>query len=180
MSESRIRRLSSWLAGVLFLALAAGVAYALMADVRLNEHALPVALAVAGSLCFIGMLGLGRRAGFLAVPGGLLLTVGLLLMWQAAFGAWGIWTYVWLLVAPASLGVGLVVYGWWSELPRVTQRGHVVLAVGLALFLTVSAIAEIVASINGVLNQSRLLWLVLIIAIGAQLLLGRIFSQRRP
>lgn len=47
----------------------------------------------------------------LAIPGGIVTTVGLVLAYQQATGHWESWAYAWTLVGPGAAGLSMLVYG---------------------------------------------------------------------
>src|SRR3989304_1989122 len=66
----------------------------------------PFFILAAGGAFFAGMLAGGRSAGGLAVPGSIIVTVGLILLIQNVFDIWGTWAYAWGLII-AGVGGGL-------------------------------------------------------------------------
>src|SRR5512146_1756668 len=94
----------------------------------------PVFILAAGAAFFIGMVAGGRAMGALAVPGSVITTVGLILFFQNLFGLWATWSYAWALII-CGAGVGLLIFGSWSQLPDLRRAGQVVIGVGLVLFV---------------------------------------------
>ena len=71
-----------------------------------------------------------------AIPGAILLGLGLLLYWQNTTGNWASWAYTWPLI-PGFVGVGLFLAGWKSVVMRTV--GLIMLASSLAVFLIFAA-----------------------------------------
>lgn len=71
----------------------------------------------------------------LATVGSVVATTGVVLAVQRATGLWATWAYAWALVAPGSVGLGLVVYGLLTRQPALARSGLWPAAAGLALFL---------------------------------------------
>ncbi|MRR13769.1 hypothetical protein EG835_15275, partial [bacterium] len=68
----------------------------------------------------------GKGISYLAVPGSMVLATGIVLQAQTVSGDWQSWSYAWALIAPASLGLGLLVAG-------ARERSRVVRIVGASL-----------------------------------------------
>jgi hypothetical protein len=71
----------------------------------------------------------------LAIPGGIVTTVGLILAFQQVTDAWASWAYMWALIAPGSVGVTLVLYGLLHGRFDLVDGGARTAAVGLGLFI---------------------------------------------
>src|SRR5664280_564602 len=70
-----------------------------------------------------------------AIPGGIITTVGLLLSYQEATGAYASWAYAWALVGPGSVGLTLTLYGLLHRRLDLLDAGLRSAAVGLGLFV---------------------------------------------
>ena len=75
---------------------------------------------------------LGAGSG-LAVPGSILVTVGLILFYQVRTSDWDSWAYVWALI-PASVGLGLILSGLLDRNRGASVTGAWMLASNLVLF----------------------------------------------
>ncbi|MBN1192874.1 MAG: hypothetical protein JXA36_04190 [Coriobacteriia bacterium] len=91
----------------------------------------------------------GRGASFIAVPGAMVLVTGLILELQAVTGDWQSWSYVWALVAPGSLGLGLTIAGARENLKGVRIAGAVLLVAGAVLFVIAELFFVGLAGIGG-------------------------------
>jgi hypothetical protein len=110
----------------------------------------PLLIIVPGVVLFAGALAVGGKPGVgLAIPGGIVTMVGLVLAVQAATGLWSTWAYAWALVAPGGVGLGLLLYGLLTGQRDVARSGVPVLGVGLALFLAFGLFFEGVIGLNG-------------------------------
>ena len=80
----------------------------------------PLFVLLPGILLFAAGLVVGGRAGLgLAIPGGIVSMVGVVLSIQAATGLWATWAYAWALVAPGGVGLGFLAYGLFTGRRRI-------------------------------------------------------------
>jgi hypothetical protein len=96
----------------------------------------PIFVLAPGIALFAAGLAVGGRAGLgLAIPGGIVSMVGVVLSFQAATGLWATWAYAWALVAPGGVCVALVLYGLLTGQGDLVRNGVPVLLTGLGLFV---------------------------------------------
>ena len=128
-----------------------------------------------GLLFFAGMLAAGRDndAGAMAIPGSLFVMLGLIFLYQVIFNHWASWAYVWALLAPTSVGIGLMIFSWWSNRPQLRQPGFVLITIGLILFVVLGGFFELMIGFAGIQTPGRILWPVMLILLGVFLLVGR-------
>lgn len=70
----------------------------------------------------------------LLIPAAILLTLGLIFMYNTLSQDWGAWAYLWILL-PGSVGLGLAVAGWIGEWGRATVNvGLWMLGISLLVF----------------------------------------------
>jgi hypothetical protein len=130
-----------------------------------------------GLLFFAGMLSAGRRsdAGALAIPGSLFVMLGLIFLYQTLFNHWESWAYIWSLLAPTSVGIGLMIYAWWSDRPQLRQPGMLLVTIGVIIFVVLGGFFELIIGFAGIQTPGRILWPVMLILLGVLLLVGRSF-----
>jgi hypothetical protein len=150
--------------GVLFLV-------AQIPGVRLGYVLWPFFIIVPGLAFFAGMVLGGRGAGGLAVPGSIVTTVGLILLYQNYTNHWESWAYAWGLI-PMAVGIGLMINGAWSFRPGLVTQGRRLAITGLGLFLVFGAFFEVLI-FRGFIGYAQWLWPVLLIVLGLFLLLRR-------
>ena len=63
------------------------------------------------ALLIIGLIASGEAGIGLAVAGGIVTTVGLILAYQSATSHWTSWAYAWALIAPTSVGASMFLWG---------------------------------------------------------------------
>ena len=130
-----------------------------------------------GAAFFVGMAAGGRAMGPLAVPGSVIITVGLILFFQNLFNLWATWSYAWTLIIAAA-GVGLIIFGHWSEIPDLRRAGRVVIGTGLAMFLLFGLFFELGAGLLGMRSPGGVFWPIALILAGLYVLFGRSYFNR--
>ena len=147
----------------------------------LNMDALwPLIVMGVGIAFFIAMvLGDKSRAG-LAVPGSILVMIGLILFFMNATNNWEAWSYCWALIIFA-VGVGVWINGYRSDQPELRKRGQETMRSGLILFVIFAIIMEFIFTMVGVHHQTNtLVWASLLAILGFVLLVSRILQLRKP
>jgi hypothetical protein len=91
---------------------------------------------VVGIAIFVVAVVVGGNSGSgLAVLGGIVTMVGVVLAVQRETGMYASWAYAWALVAPGGVGLGLLLYGLLTGQPQHVRGGFGALVAGIALFL---------------------------------------------
>ena len=163
----------SIVAGLILIALGALFLFGQFVRFDIWHYAWPLGVVGIGALFFVGMLAGGRAMGGLAIPGSIIVMLGLVFLLQNAFDLWASWAYAWALVAPTGVGIGMFIDGWWSDQPGLRQTGLRVAGVGLMLFVILGAFFELVLGLNRAFGLGRFLWPLLLIALGVVMLVGR-------
>lgn len=140
----------------------------------------PLFVLVPGVVLFAGALVVGGMPGLaLAIPGGILSVLGLVLSFQAATGLWATWAYAWALVAPGGVGIGLLAYGFITGHRDCVRAGLPILGVALGLFLGFGIFFEGVLGLSGtaIVGAESLLAAGLVV-LGLVLLAGGLLNRR--
>jgi dipeptide/tripeptide permease len=135
--------------GALLIAL--GVAFLVSDQLNFDweRYGWPIFVIVPGLFLLLIGLAIPNEAGLgLAVPGGIVTTVGLILAFQDATAAWASWAYAWALVAPGSVGVTLSAYGLLHRRLDLLDAGLRTAAVGLGLFVGFGLFFENIVGID--------------------------------
>jgi hypothetical protein len=156
-----------------------GVLFILGQVLRINIMGIlwPGFILAVGVAFFIGMVSGGRSMGALAVPGSVITTVGLILFFQNLFGLWATWSYAWALII-CGVGVGLMIFGSWSQTAELNRAGRAVIGVGLVLFFVFGLFFELGASMLGMRSPGGIFWALMLILAGAYMLFGRTFFNQ--
>ncbi|MCE5258427.1 MAG: hypothetical protein LLG44_05115 [Chloroflexi bacterium] len=82
---------------------------------------------------FVGMLAGGKKTGGLAIPATILTILGLVLFCQNLFNVWWTWSFIWALVGPVATGLGIIIFGLYTENAEARHGGAIVFIIGLVL-----------------------------------------------
>jgi hypothetical protein len=164
---------------VVLIGLGVLIGLAQLFDVNFWRFIWPFFVIVPGLAFFVGMALGGRAAGPLAIPGSIVTTVGLLLLYQSIFNHYQSWAYAWSLVFPGAVGIGLLIHGAWSGDSNIAKTGRIWLVTGLVIFVVLGAFFELVVQISS-RNAGNILWPALMIGIGIWLLTRKAGSSGRP
>lgn len=138
-------------------------------------------IVVGVGLAFFAIMVIGDRSrGGLAVPGSILVVIGLILFVMNLTDSWEDWSYSWALIVCAS-GVGIWINGYWSNRPELKKRGFATLRTGLILFIIFGVIMEFIFTMTGGAHWGTLLiWAILLTLVGVYLLVTRILKIGKP
>ncbi|HEX8684835.1 MAG TPA: hypothetical protein VF707_21130 [Ardenticatenaceae bacterium] len=140
-------------------------------DFNLWNFAWPFFVILPGLFFFAAMVLGGRKGGVLAIPGSIVTTVGLILLYQNSFDHWASWAYAWSLIMPTALGVGLMISGLWSNEIESFRRGRAFAVTGLAIFAVGFTFFEGLLNISGFAPTALGSYLLPALLIGGGLLL---------
>ena len=148
--------------------------------IQIASFTWPLLVMGLGGAFFIGMLVGGKSMGGLAIPGTIITGIGAILLVQNTFNLWETWSYTWSLII-CFVGIGMMIYGTWSEIPEVRASGFRTLRIGTILFLVFGGIFGVLFSMTNAYGlKSSLVWAVVLILFGFYLLITRIINLFRP
>ena len=123
-----------------------------------GRYGWPVYVIAPGVVLLLIGLAIPHEGGLgAAIPGGIITTVGLLLSYQEATGAYASWAYAWALVAPGSVGLTLTLYGLLHRRLDLLDAGLRTAAVGLGLFVGFGLFFENVVGLGVIIVIMNLL-----------------------
>jgi len=150
-----------------------------LADIDLSSFGWPLFIIIPGlTLLIVGFVSLGTGA---AIPGGILLMVGLVLAYQNSTGNWSSWAYAWALVAPGGVGLGLFLQGLRERNPGLIKQGRSLMFIALLIFMVGFVFFESILNLGG-MNDIPIVKAALpalFIVIGILLLARSIQNSRR-
>ena len=140
----------------------------------------PIFVLAPGIILFAAGVAVGGKAGLgLAIPGGIVSVVGLVLTFQSATGLWGTWAYAWALVAPGGVGLAFVLYGLLTGQRDIARGGIPILLIGVGLFIGFGLFFEGVLDMSGQGGAAELLLAGGLVALGVGIVLYGLF-RRQP
>ena len=150
-----------------------------LADIDLGAYGWPLFIIVPGlTLLIVGFVSLGTGA---AIPGGILTMVGLVLAYQNSSGNWASWVYVWPLVAPGGVGVGLFLQGMRDRDEGLIKQGRTLIFIAALIFMIgfvfFESILHMTGNDYGLFGKAALP--ALLVVIGVVLLARSIQHSRR-
>ena len=118
--------------------------------IDLAHYLWPFFIIVPGVLLFLFALSLNSPEGEgFTIFASIVTMTGLLLLFQNITGLWATWAYAWALVAPTSVGLGMMLYGALKGRASMVNAGRDVTKVGIGLFLGFGAFFELLLNISG-------------------------------
>lgn len=121
-----------------------------LARLDFGEEVWPLWIVAIGAAMLIASLMIRNRGGLgLAIPGGIVLTVGSVLWVQNTYDLYQTWAYAWALVAPGGVGLGMLLHGLATGDAESRGDGLQTLLTGLGLFAGFALFFEGVIGISG-------------------------------
>jgi hypothetical protein len=147
--------------------------------INLTQYGWPLFVIIPGlTLLVVGFLGGGTGA---SVPGGIVTMLGLVLAYQSSTEDWASWAFVWALIVPFGIGLGLYLQALRDRDPVMLRRGRTLMGVGFMIFLIGFVFFESILGISatdyGIFGKAALP--ALLIVIGLILLIRSIQRSRR-
>lgn len=144
------------------------------------DYLWPLIVVGVGAAFFIPMVLGDKSRGGLAVPGSVLVMIGIIMFFMNRTDTWEAWSYSWALII-CAVGAGVWINGYWSDQPELRKRGLHTLRLGVILFIVFGVIMEFIFWSSGETHRgSLLLWSVLLILIGLYLLVTRLLQVGKP
>jgi hypothetical protein len=148
-------------------------------DINLGRFVWPFFVIVPGVLLLAAAFVLGNEASVpMVIVGSMVTMTGALLLYQNTSGHWESWAYGWALVAPTSIGLGQIVYGWRKNRQEMVQTGKNLATIGGVIFLGGAIFFELIIGISG-FGLGRFGWPVLLIGLGILWLIRGLLPGRR-
>jgi hypothetical protein len=115
----------------------------------------------------------------LSIFGSIVTATGLLLLYQDATNRYESWAYAWALIAPGSVGFGMLIYGIGTGRADLVRAGAITGAVGLGLFLAGAIFFEGILGIGGRVfgSAAQAIVAIAVIGLGIAVLTGTVVSR---
>ena len=178
--QSRLRRMGPSAAlGAVLIVLGIFALVVVVAGVDLTQYGWPLFVIVPGlTLLVVGFVWIGSGA---TIPGGVVTILGLVLAYQNATGDWPSWAYVWALIIPGGVGLGMYLQAMRDRDQHALRTGRTLMFIGFMIFAIGFVLFESILGISGrdygLVGKAALP--ALLIVIGAILLVRSIQRARR-
>ena len=140
----------------------------------------PIIIMAFGALFFIGMLLFGKSFSWMAIPGSIITTNGIMLFLQNLTGRWETWSYSWTVIL-ISVGLGIFIMGAWEGNASRKRSGRKLMEVGFVLFVIFGAFFEIIFSASAVEGWRRYMFPIALLVLGSYLVLKQFgVTKRKP
>jgi hypothetical protein len=115
----------------------------------------------------------------LSIFGSIVTATGLLLLYQDVANHYESWAYAWALIAPGSIGFGMLIYGIGTGRADLVRAGAITGAVGLGLFLAGVVFFEGIIGLSGWVfgSAAQAIVAIAVIALGVAVLAGSVLSR---
>ena len=129
-----------------FLLIGMGVMFLILEIVGISiSKTWPITFLALGAVCFLPpLLWPFMRAGLagFCIPGGILLTLGAIFLYNTLSGDWASWSYIWIMLN-GGVGLGIVLAAW------IGGWGREVTAIGWWMFVVSAVVFSIFATLFG-------------------------------
>jgi hypothetical protein len=135
----------------------------------------PFIIIAFGAMFYVIMLASGRSAAPLAIPGTIIIGIGLILFFQVVTGHWASWAYGWTVIL-ILVGAGIYIMGIWSNEKGHRDAGQRVMGIGLVMFILFGAFFEMIFNS---LPFAQFVFPVALIVLGGYLIVTRTLGSSR-
>lgn len=177
---SRGRRFGSSAAlGMVLIVVGIFALVVVLAGIDLTQYGWPLFVIIPGlTLLVAGFLSFGQGA---SIPGGAITVLGLVLAYQNSTGDWASWAYVWALIVPGGVGLGMYLQAMRDRDQHALKTGRTLMFIALMIFAIGFVLFESILGISGrdygIFGKAALP--ALLIVIGLILLVRSIQRARR-
>lgn len=139
----------------------------------------PLLIVLFGLTFFVGLLVAGKKGAGLAIPGTVMVTLGILLFIQNMFNLWITWAYAWGLLISAT-GLGMLIMNAYLKREGLRRAAGLIIGIGLILFVFFGVLFEIILNLAGTDVQSGIFLGAGLILLGFFVVLSRpLFARRK-
>jgi len=143
-------------------------------NIRLSRFVWPFYIIVPGVLLYVFALTTsGPSSEGLAIFASVVTMTGALLLYQNTFNHFESWAYAWALVAPTSIGLGMMLYGTLKDRAQMVTNGKRLATIGGVIFLVGGVFFELIIGISG-RGLGSYAWAILLIGLGVLFLIRSI------
>lgn len=132
-----------------------------------------------GAMFFAVMFLTEKTFAWLAIPGSIIVTNGVMLFLQNITGRWETWSYSWTVIL-MSVGAGIFIMGAWQGDASRRRSGLKVLKVGVILFIIFGSFFEILFSLGAPSSLRDYIFPIALMLLGIYLVVKRSGRNSSP
>ncbi len=148
-------------------------------EVEIMRNFWPLLIVLFGLTFFVGMVIAKRRGAWLAIPGAVITTAGIILYVHNIFDLWVTWTYAWALLISA-VGIGMLIMNIYLKREGLRRAAGWVIGIGLILFVLFGIFFEVIMDLAGLNVNSGVFLGSGLIFLGLFVVLSRFIFAARP
>jgi hypothetical protein len=147
-------------------------------EIQIMRNFWPLLVVLLGLMFFVMMILARRRGAWLAIPGAVITTAGIILYVHNTFDLWVTWTYAWALLISA-VGIGMLIMNAYLKRGGLQIAAGWVIGVGLVLFVIFGIFFEVIMDLAGLSINSGVFLGSGLVLLGLFVVLSRfIFSTK--
>ena len=148
-------------------------------DVEIMKNFWPLLVVLLGLTFFVGMILAKRRGAWLAIPGAVITTTGIILFIHNTFDLWVTWTYAWALLISA-VGIGMLIMNIYLHRKGLKTASGWVIGIGLVLFVLFGIFFEVILDLAGLNVNSGIFLGSGLILLGLFVVFSRLIFSDKP
>jgi len=171
----------NWQLIIGFILVAAGALFLvdLFLEIDIMRNYWPLLIVLLGLTFFVGMIPAKSGGAWLAIPGAVITTAGIIFYIHNTFNLWVTWTYAWALLISA-VGVGMLIMNISLKRRGLRTAAGWVIGVGLVLFVLFGIFFEIIMDLAGLSINSGVFLGSGLVLLGLFVVLSRFIFSTEP
>lgn len=148
-------------------------------EIQIMRNFWPLLVVLLGLMFFVMMILARRRGAWLAIPGAVITTAGIILYIHNSFDLWVTWTYAWALLISA-VGIGMLIMNAYLKRGGLQTAAGWVIGVGLVLFVIFGIFFEVILDLAGLSINSGVFLGSGLVLLGLFVVLSRLIFSTKP
>lgn len=148
-------------------------------EIQIMRNFWPLLIVLLGLMFFVMMILARRRGAWLAIPGAVITTAGIILYVHNTFDLWVTWTYAWALLISA-VGIGMLIMNAYLKRGGLQTAAGWVIGVGLVLFVIFGIFFEVILDLAGLSINSGVFLGSGLVLLGLFVVLSRFIFSTKP
>ena len=111
-------------------------------NLSIGSFAWTLFIIIPGLIMLIAAFTADESVSGLVIPGSIVTTVGLIMLWQAFTGHFETWSYAWGLILSA-VGLGIALQGYLTDNQKLSEDGRQLAIIGLIFFVAFGVFFEL-------------------------------------